>query len=69
MPKLYKLSVLPIPEKMVVDMQTKVDNIIKIKKEIDKAVKTETNGWQNYEKSFDSDNTERLNIQNIYNLD
>jgi hypothetical protein len=44
-PKLYELSILPIPEKMVIDMQKKVDNIIKIKKEIDKAVKTETNVW------------------------
>ena len=41
MEKINELKVLPIPEKMIFEMQKNVFSVIKLKKEIDKAVNPE----------------------------
>jgi hypothetical protein len=39
MQKINELKVLPIPEKLILDLQKNVFKVIEIKKEIDKALK------------------------------
>ena len=41
MEKINELKALPIPEKMIFEMQKNVFSVIKLKKEIDKAVNPE----------------------------
>ncbi len=41
MEKIDELKALPIPEKMIFDMQKNVFDVIKLKKEIDKVIKPE----------------------------
>ena len=60
---------MPIPDKMIFEMLNNVNSVIKVKKEIDKVIKAETNICQHNEESFNSDTVNRLSIQNLYNFD
>ena len=49
-------------------MQNNVNHIVKVKKQIDKAIKKEKNICLR-EESFDSEIIKRLSFENLYNLD
>ena len=53
---------------MIFDMQKNVNHIVKVKKEIDRAIKKEKNICL-LEDSFDSEIIKRLSFENLYNLD
>lgn len=47
---------------MIFEMLNNVNNVIKVKKEIDKVIKAEKNICQHDDESFDSDSIKRLSI-------
>ena len=62
MPKYYELRTLPIPDKMIHDMQSNVNYAIKVQKEINRAIKPEKNICQHDDESFDLEIIKRLSF-------
>ena len=53
---------MPIPNKMIHDMQSNVNHAIKIKKEIDEVIKPEKNICQHEDEIFDMEIIQKLSL-------